>query len=152
MSGAGKRRRGGGDHRKPPHQEESNNLHQELPAQFDGPSTQGSPHPPGGPRPQPGRTAGLNVPVNSPATSPRIPSTGSPIPTSQGPLSPPHSIAQCMSAQTGDPARDRVSRLTDMYRNLDLPPDAYQLDNMVSIISPFDPGRAIHPSFCETIR
>ena len=33
--------------------------------------------------------------------------------------------------QMGDPARDRPRLLTDMCRNIDLPPSAYYLDGMV---------------------
>jgi hypothetical protein len=62
-----------------------------------------------------------------------LPPAASAVPTSQGPSSAPQSIAHDVGIQPGDPARDRVSRVIDMCRNLDLPPEAYRLDDMVSV-------------------
>ncbi|PGG99477.1 hypothetical protein GX51_06297 [Blastomyces parvus] len=129
MSGAGKRRRQRARQNSASKADNGNSSHQSH-AQFDGTSG------PGSTGHRPGMSSPLASPrarMNSPPGSPRA---GSPAARgrSPGPGTPTFgSIAQRM--ETGnlplrDPARDpeRIPKLTDMCRNIDLPADAYQLN------------------------
>lgn len=135
MSGAGKRRRGRG---------RGNQGHPaETPKdkgtveQYDGPSDD-----PRGRVPAPGsvRSPAMSPGRNSPSAGPRSPRMASPTPQAgMGPASGAQGSIEGVMAQPMDPARDvaRVSRYTDMCKNLDLPAEAYSLDKIVSTISSY---------------
>ncbi|KKZ62494.1 hypothetical protein EMCG_03107 [[Emmonsia] crescens] len=123
MSGAGKRRRRGGGRISPNTEGNGNKSHQN-PAQLDGTSAPGST----------GQHAGMKSPPGSPRAGPPPPRGRSPPPATPtfGSIG---QILQDGSLPLRDPARDpeRVPKVTDMCRNVDLPADAYQQNPEVNM-------------------
>ncbi|OAX78889.1 hypothetical protein ACJ72_06800 [Emergomyces africanus] len=118
MSGAGKRRRRRGGGNGGQNEGSGNSAHQN-PAQLDGTSGPGSS----------GQRAGVNPPLGSPRAASPPPRGNSPPP----PTPTFGSIGQMVQGgdlPLRDPARDpeRVGKMTDMCRNIDLSADAFQLN------------------------
>lgn len=137
MAGAAKRRRRreGHNNRAEKAAADTQEPAPDHPEQYDGPAPQ-APTSPRGRQSTPMSPGAMAPRGNSQMASPRMTSPGPASPRrGMSPSSPtPRSEMQSLVGQLGDPALDRPAKATNMCRNLDLPGEAYKLDNVVGLI------------------